>query len=204
MKGKGQMLMISPAKVNAEGFREITHPMFAMFLRPVVGVNGEWLTIGSSAVAVNKCLAVASGTAPSIRENKRFSAEGLVPTGPVAGASFKDTSNFGQELAGAVGMAGLVGGMAAAMIPDEPDTHQVKQMVQSALGIVLKLGPILQKIDFYSSESSMTTHDPGATGLTVRTESVVTYKDRSANDAPATVKAPTPPTPPEPPKAPRP
>ena len=204
MKGKGQMLMISPAKVNAEGFREITHPMFAMFLRPVVGVNGEWLTIGSSAAAVNKCLAVASGTAPSIRENKRFSAEGLVPTGPVAGASFKDTSNFGQELAGAVGMAGLVGGMAAAMIPDEPDTHQVKQMVQSALGIVLKLGPILQKIDFYSSESSMTTHDPGATGLTVRTESVVTYKDRSANDAPATVKAPTPPTPPEPPKAPRP
>jgi hypothetical protein len=204
LKGKGQMLMVSPAKVDAEGFREITHPMFAMFMRPVVGVNGDWLTIGSSAAAVNKCLAVASGKAPSIRENKRFSAEGLVPTGPVVGASFKDTSNFGQELAGAAGMIGLVGGMATAMIPDEPQTRQVKQMVQSALGIVMKLGPILQKIDFYSSESSMTTYDPSAPGLTVRTEKVVTYKDRSANDAPATATAPTPPTPPEPPKAPRP
>lgn len=206
MKGKGQMLMVTPAKVDAEGFREITHPMFAMFMRPVVGVNGDWLTIGSSAAAVNKCLAVASGKAPSIRENKRFSAEGLVPTGPVAGASFRDTSNFGQELAAAIGMVGMVGGMATAMIPDEPESRQVKQMVQSGLGIVMKLGPILQKIDFYSSESSMTTRDGP---LTVRTEYVVTYKDRSANDLPATAKAPmppvpTPPTPPEPPKAPRP
>lgn len=201
LKGKGQMLMISPAKVNAEGFREITHPMFAMFMRPVVGVNGEWLTIGSSAAAVNKCLAVASDKAPSIRENKRFSAEGLVPTGPVAGASFRDTSNFGQELASAIGMIGMAGGMATAMIPEEPETRQVKQMIQSALGIVMKLGPILQKIDFYSSESSMSTYDGS---LTVRTESVVTYKDRSANDVPATAKAPTPPAPPEPPKAPRP
>ena len=204
MKGKGQMLMVSPAKVNAEGFREITHPMFAMFMRPVVGVNGDWLTIGSSAAAVNKCLAVASGTAPSIRENKRFMAEGLVPTGPVAGASFRDTSNFGQELAGAVGMIGMVGGMASAAIPDEPEARHVKQIIQSGLGIVMKLGPILQKIDFYSSESSMITHEGP---LTVRTESVVTYKDRSANDAPATAKAPIPPrppTPPEPPQAPRP
>jgi len=104
-------------------------------------------------------------------------------------------------------MIGLAGGMAAAAIPEEPDTHQLKQVIQSALGIIMKLGPILQKIDFYSSESSMTTHDGP---LTVRTESVVTYKDRSANDVPVTAKAPTPPapptppTPPEPPKAPRP
>lgn len=195
LKGKGQMLMVSPAKVNAEGFREITHPIFALFMRPVVGVNGEWLTVGSSASAVNKCLAVASGTAPSIRENKRFSAEGLVPSGPVAGASFKDTSNFGQELAGAAGMIGLVGGMAAAMIPDEPDTRQVKQIIQSALGIVLKLGPILQKIDFFSSESSMTTYDGS---LTLRTESVVTYKEHSAG-APVTAKVPPPPPPAPPP-----
>lgn len=201
LKGKGQMLMVSPAKIDAEGFREITHPMVAMFIRPVVGVNGEWLIIGSSAAAVNKCLAVASGKAPSIRDNKRFSAEGLIPTGPVVGVSFKDTSNRGQELAGMAGMAGMVGGMAAAGIPDEPQTRQVKQMVQSALGIIMKLGPILQKIDFYSSESSMTTYDGS---LTVRSESVITYKDRPANDVPGTTKAPTPPTPPKPPIAPRP
>jgi len=200
---KGQMLMVTPAKVSAEGFREITHPMFAMFMRPVIGVNGDWLTIGSSAAAVNKCLDVASGKAPSIRENKRFREEGLVPAGPVAGASFKDTSKFGQELAGAIGMVGMFGGMASAGIPDDPDSRQLKQTIQSALGILMKLGPILQKIDFYSSESSLTTYDGP---LTVRTESVVTYKEHSA-DEPRTAKAPTPPlppTPPEPPKAPRP
>jgi hypothetical protein len=176
-----------------------------MFARPVVGVYGDWLTVGSSASAVNKCLDVASGKAPSVRENKRFREEGLVPTGPVAGASFQDTSNFGRELAGAIGMIGLVGGIATAAIPEEPETRQVKQIIQSGLTIVMKLGPILQKIDFYSSESSMTTYDPGATGLTVRTESVVTYKDRSANETTAKAPAPpAPPTPPEPPQAPRP
>lgn len=203
MQKKGQMLMVTPAKVDAEGFREITHPMFAMFMRPVVGIQGEWLTIGSSAAAVNKCLAVASGKAPSIRENKRFREEGLVPTGPVSSLSFQDTSNFGQELAGVVGMIGMFGGMATAGIPENPETHQVKKVIQSALGILMKLGPILQKIDFYSSESSMTTYDGSST---VRIESVVTYKDRSAEN-PATAKAPlppSPPTPPEPPKAPRP
>jgi len=196
MQKKGQMLMVTPAKVDVEGFREITHPMFAMFLRPVVGVQGDWLTIASSAAAVNKCLSVASGKAPSIRENKRFKEEGLLPTGPVAAASFQDTSNFGQELAGVIGIIGMFGGMATAGIPENPETHQLKKMIQSALGIVLKLGPILQKIDFYSSESSMTTYDGS---LTVRTESVVTYKDRSA-DKPVTAKAPAPPTPPEPPQ----
>jgi len=203
MKGKGQMLMVAPAKVSAQGFREITHPMFAMFLRPVVGVNGDWLTVGSSAAAVNKCLDVASGKAPSIRENKRFREEGLIPTGPVAGASFQDTSNFGQELAAAIGMVGMVGGMASATIPESPETRRLKQTIQAALGTVMKLGPILQKIDFYSSESSLTTYDGP---LTVRTESVVTFKEHSA-DEPQTAKAPAPPlppTPPEPPKAPRP
>ncbi len=201
MQKKGQMLMVTPAKVDAEGFREITHPMIAMFVRPVVGIHGDWLTIGTSAAAVNKCLAVASGKAPSIRENKRFKEEGLIPTGPVASFSFKDTSNFGQELAGVAGMIGMFGGMVTASIPDEPDTQQVKKIVQSALAIVLKLGPILQKIDFYSSESSMTTYDGS---LTTRTESVVTYKDPSSDKAPATAKAPTPPPAPQPPKPPRP
>src|SRR3990172_2749928 len=113
------MLMISAAKVSSEGFREVTHPMLAMFLRPVIGVYGDWLMIGSSSAALTKCLDVAAGKAPSIKENKRFQAEGLVPTGPVLGASFKDTSNFGQELAGVAGMAGFVGGMVTAGIPEK-------------------------------------------------------------------------------------
>jgi hypothetical protein len=41
------------------------------------------------------------------------------------------------------------------------------------MGMVMKLGPILQKIDFYSSEASVSTYD-GA--LTFRSQSLVTYK----------------------------
>jgi len=50
----------------------------------------------------------------------------------------------------------------------------------------MKLGPVLQKIDFYSSESSMGTYDGP---LTMRSESVVTYKP-SKNDGATTAEAP--------------
>ena len=197
IQNQGQMLLVSPAKVNAEGFQEITHPMFAMFLRPVVGVQGEWLMIGSSAAAINKCLDVSAGKTPSIAKNERFKTEGLVPTGPVTSASFTDTSKFGQELGAAIGMVGMFGGMAAAGIPENsPQARKAKQAVQSALSIVMKLGPILQKIDFYSSESSISTYDGNTL---MRTESVVTYRASSPNEVTA-VKLPEPPTPPRPPQ----
>lgn len=196
MQASGQMLMITPAKVSAEGFREVTHPAIAMFARPVIGVSGDWLMIGSSAGAVGKCLDVSSGKIASIKENARYKAEGLVPTGPVLAASFKDTSNFGTELSGIVGMAGMFGGMALGNIPEkDADSKQFKKVAQSALGLLMKLGPILQKIDFYSSESSVKTYDGK---LTTKTESVVTYKP----DKPAPAAAPTAPATPEPPKAP--
>ncbi len=174
LQAEGQTLMVSPAKVNAEGFQEITHPAVAMFLKPVIGVHGDWLMIGSSAASLNKCLAVESGEAPSIVQNSRFKEEGLIPKGPVRDASFKDTSRFGQELGGVVGMVGMFGGMAVAGMPEKGDEErQAKKIVQSLLSIVMKLGPVLQKIDFYSSESSMGTYDGQ---LTIRTESIVTYK----------------------------
>ncbi|MEK7785952.1 MAG: hypothetical protein AAB658_11110, partial [Chloroflexota bacterium] len=134
--------------------------------------------------------------------------EGLVPSGPVQSASFKDTSKFGQELGAAVGMAGMFGGMAVAGMPEKgDDERQAKRIVQSLLGMVMKLGPVLQKIDFYSSESSIATYDGK---LTIRTESVVTYKKPKDSDAKtagapqAPPKAPTPPTPPAPPTPPQP
>ncbi|MEK7785953.1 MAG: hypothetical protein AAB658_11115, partial [Chloroflexota bacterium] len=51
LQAEGQMLLITPAKVNAEGFQEITHPSVAMFLKPVIGVHGDWLMVGTSAAA---------------------------------------------------------------------------------------------------------------------------------------------------------
>jgi hypothetical protein len=199
MQASGQMLMVTPAKVNAEGFREVTHPMMAMFARPVIGVHGDWLMIGSSAGAVNKCIDVSTGKSPSIKENARFKSEGLMPTGPVLAASFKDTSNFGNELASGLGMVGMLGGIAMSNIPDKSDEEkQVKKAVQSGLAIVMKLGPVLQKIDFYSSESSTATYDGK---LTVRKESVVTYKDSKTTES-AAAKPPTAPAPPSPPVTP--
>jgi len=210
LQGEGQMLLITPAKVNAEGFQEITHPSVAMFIKPVIGVNGDWLMVGTSSAALNKCLDVDAGKAPSIAKNPRFAEEGLVPTGPVRNASFKDTSKFGQELATVAGMVGMFGGMAVAGMPDSGDEErQAKHIVQSLLGIAVKLGPVLQKIDFYSSESSMATYDGK---LTIRTESVVTYKKPKGDEAktakvpdapgatplPAPSKTPAPSAPPKP------
>lgn len=179
LQEQGQMLMISPASVSAEGFRQVTHPMAMMFLRPVIGVKGDWLVIGSSADPVNKCLAVDAGKAPSIVTSERFKKEGLIPKGPVLSASFKDTSRFGEELGQAAAMAGMIGGMITAMIPDQPEARKVKQVIQKAMGIIMKLGPVLQKMDFYSSESAVTTYD-GA--LTVRTEKVITYKPAASDE----------------------
>ena len=179
LQANGQMLMTSPAAVNATGFRQVTHPMLMMFIRPVIGVKDEWLMIASSAATLNKCLAVSAGKAPSILTNVRFKKEGLKPSGPVLSCSFRDTSNFGQELAAAAGMAGMLGGMATAPIPDGPETRNFKQIIQKAMTMVVKLAPVLQKMDFYSSESSMSTYD-GA--MIVRTEKVVTYKPPTSGE----------------------
>ncbi len=174
MQGEGQTLMISPAKVDAEGFREITHPSLAMFLKPVIGVHGDWMMIGTSSTALQKCFDVATGKAPSVIKNARFSEEGLVPKGPVRSASFADTSKTGQELASALGMVGMFGPMIVGGMPDKTaEEKQQKQVIESGMRILVKLAPVLQKLDFYSSESSMGTYDGK---LTLKTDSVVTYK----------------------------
>lgn len=173
-QGQGQALMVTPADVRADGFRQLTYPMLAMFLRPVIGVTDEWIVVGTSPGAINKCLDVAAGRAPSIMTNERFKTEGLIPKGPVLAASFKDTSKFGQELGQFVGMLGMVSGIGSGMIPPGPGTESLKKVIQKVSTMVLKLGPVFQKIDFYSSESSMTTYDGS---LLVRSEVVVTYKE---------------------------
>lgn len=179
MQGQGQALSISPADVQGHPFRQITHPAMAMFLRPVVGVKGDWLIIATSTGAVSKCFDVAAGKTASISKNERFVREGMIPKGAVQAASFRDTSQFGNELGGAAAMAGMFGGMAVmGMGKEVPDN--VKGGLKAALDIVVKLGPILQKIDFYSSEASVTTLEGDRT---LRTQSVTTYKQPTATGA---------------------
>ena len=172
LQAKGQCLMVSPAAVQADGFRSVTHPALAMYLRPVIGVKDGWLFIGTSVDAINKCLAVAAGEKPSIMANERFQKEGLIPDGPVWRASFTDLSTLGSRLGGIAATAGMASGIALAAIPDEPGTHAPKRFFKTLVPIAMKLGPILQTIDFYSSQSTVTTFD----GSALRSNEVVTYK----------------------------
>lgn len=176
LKEQGQPLMITPAQVGVEGFKQVTYPPMMMFLNPVIGVKGEWLMIASSAGGLTKCLETAAGKHPSVAENERFKREGLVPKRPALSCSFTDTSRFGDELAGAVGMAGFIGGLVTAPMPDNPEAAKAKKAIQSIMQIVMKLGPVFQKLDFYSSEASMSFYDGE---LSVRSEKVVTYKEPS-------------------------
>ncbi|MFQ5591725.1 MAG: hypothetical protein ACE5HE_11215, partial [Phycisphaerae bacterium] len=187
LTASGQMLIVSPADVKAKGFRTITHPAVAMYVAPVVGVSGEWLYIGTSASAINKCLDVAAGREPSIRSCSRFRQQALIPNGPVRSASFSDKSDLGQRLSGVAAIIGTVGGMAAAGMPDDhPDSRKLKQLLRSLLAVVMKLRPALQMIDFYDCESSVTTFD----GVTLREDRVVNFKGLISGEAPQTVNAP--------------
>ncbi len=173
LQAQGQAVLVTPTDIDGvEGFKTVTHPnpFIAMLFRPVIGVRGDWLIIGTSPAAIGKCLAVQAGKARSIRDNPRFKEEGLMPSGPVLSASFTDTSKLGHEIGQRITMAGIMGGVVAGGIEDAEE----KRTVQKLMTTVMKLGPVFQKLDFFSSKASMTSYD-GAT--TVRTESVVTYKD---------------------------
>lgn len=168
MQQQGQQLMIQPAQVGVEGFREVTHPMMAMFMRPVVGVHDGYLIVGTSTGAIKKCFDVAAGNAPSIATNERFKKEGLAPEGKFRSASFTDLSKLGEELGGALAMMGMFGGMATSSMPPEEAAG-----VQKLMTIIMKLGPVLNELDFFSSQASMTTYDGK---LTMTSTKVMTYK----------------------------
>ncbi len=183
MQNNGQMLMVTPAPVSAQGFTQVTHPLLAMMFRPVIGVYEDWLILGTSAAGINACLAVASGNAPSIATNERFIREGLSPAGDVRSVSFKNTSNWGSDAAKTVTMIGAFGPMALAGVPEEnAEQRKVKAMITNLLGFAAKVGPVLQMIDFYSSEASVSVYDGDRT---LRCESLVTYKKTTAPPKPS-------------------
>jgi hypothetical protein len=81
-------------------------------------------------------------------------------------------------------MMGMFGPMIVGGMPEKTaEEKQTKQAVTSGLSILVKLAPVLQKIDFYSSASSVGTYDGK---LTLRTDSVTTYK--KAKEGPATAE----------------
>lgn len=169
----GQSLIVSDVQVGAERFRQVTHPMFMMLARPVVGVHGDWLIVGSSCKAIGKCLAVADGKTPSITVNERFNREGLVPDGSVTGVAFKDLSHSGEDAGVILQLVTMMIAGYAEALPDSREMQDAKRVLRLLTPTLMKLGPVLQKIDFYSSSSRITTLEDN---LSIRTEGVTTFK----------------------------
>lgn len=160
-----EVLMMAPAAdVSAEGFRSVTHPMVAMFLKVTYGVKDGWLYLGNSSAAINKCLATAAGEAPSLAANERFKKEGLTPQGPITSASFADTSKFGSEMATALMTLPMMG----MFIPQTPET----QPITAFFRLAGKLAPVAATMNFKRSTSSITRLE----GDRWMTQSIANYK----------------------------
>lgn len=176
MQEHGQMLSIAPATIGGnEKFMTLTHPAAAMFIRPVVGVHGGYLVLGSSGGAIEKVLQTAGGQAPSILENARFKAEGLSPDGPVQSVSFQDLRGAYTGMAQMMGMAGGMGQMFTAGMPPEQG-----QVATAILGMLAKMAPVVAAMDFYESTACVTTFD----GQKYMTKTVVTYEPYKEEPAP--------------------
>jgi hypothetical protein len=164
-------LLNEPATgVNAPGFRSVTFPPLAIFVRPVVGVHETWLVAGTSVEAVNGCLAVGAGEAPNILASERFRREGILRDEPVSSASFTDLSNLQQQLAGVFATMGMFGGIATKMAREKEGPKT--EVVQSLMSMLQRLGPVVAQIDFYSSTATYATFD----GLAWKMEALTTYR----------------------------
>ncbi len=148
-----------------EGFHSIAFGVNPPF---VCGVRGGYLILGQSADAVALSLATAAGEHPSVQENKELMAEAVRPKGAFRSISFADRRNMGKDLAQVAGVMSLVGGMAGTQIPDE----EARQLLMKILGMVGKLGPVFQKLDFYKSEAKCCSFD----GKTWYSRGVTNYR----------------------------
>ena len=147
-----QPLVILPVPgIRAKGFRSVSVPILAMFPRPIVGVHGDWLVVGTSAEAINKYLDTAAGKAPSVTETKRFRAEGIQPSGPVHAITFSDERSSGKAAAGGFAVAGAL----MRTMPKEPEMIPVMAMFR----VLARLQPVFEEINFMSSRASATTFD---------------------------------------------
>jgi len=163
------MLAIRTSPATHEKLTGFHNVQIGMMPQPCVcGVTGGHLIVGTSADAVVLSLATAAGEHPNIRKNSRLMKEVMIPEGSFRSISFTDKRNLGTEIAEIIGGISMAGGMMTMMIPDP----EAQQALGKILGMVAKLGPVVQKIDFYKSSSKYTTFD----GKAWYTRSVTNYQ----------------------------
>jgi hypothetical protein len=144
--GIGALIITPASDVKAEGFKSVTHPMVAMMMVSLTyGIHEDWLVLGSSSSAINKCLETARGQGARFVDSERYKKEGLAASG-AANVSFTDLSNLGQELSMGLQMMQ----MTAMFIPMTPENAPLR----SLFGVLSRLAPAAARMDFMLSESS--------------------------------------------------
>jgi tetratricopeptide (TPR) repeat protein len=150
------MLSVRKSPVQHDKLEGFENLFFGMSPQPVVwGVAGGHLIFADKADAIVACLETAQGKHPGIAKNDRVMKEALVPDGEFVSVMLTDYRMLGQQLAGVIGMFSMMGGMATMGIPDP----EARQILSKVLGMMMKLTPVVSKIDFYKSSASVTTFD---------------------------------------------
>jgi hypothetical protein len=149
------MISVRKSPVQHEKLEGFQNLFFGMSPRPVIwGVADNHLILADNADAIVACLETAKGEHPSIRKNERVMSELLAPEGPFVSVSLSDQRALGQELAAAIGMVSMMSGFASMAVPPE-----ARRVIGTVSGMLMKLTPVVSKINFFKSIASTTTFD---------------------------------------------
>ncbi len=98
--------------------------------------------------------AIGSAGARANSPNRAMS-EALVPPGPFASVTLTDRRNEGERLAAGGGVASMVYGMIGTFVP----AQKLRPVFAKISGMLGKLVPVAQRIDFYKSGATHKTFD---------------------------------------------
>lgn len=170
--GPDQGLSFVPVKVGPnQELLQISHPMLMMQgATPVFGCADGYFIIASSSSAVKTCLLTGRGKHANIKESGPWTAQALMPEGPVSNITFTNQSNMAQELQQQISMLSMGIGFLQLGAPNMPPP--VQKMVTAASRILPKLLPVAGKMNFFKSKAGYTTFD----GSAWTTRNVQNYK----------------------------
>jgi len=165
-EGDQPIIVSTPVKIAGRGgFFQVSfqHPMLMMLaaqFHPVWGVADGYLWIGTSKKAIGTCLETASGEHAGIRKSKRFTEEALMPSsgeGDLLQISYTDTTHTAETLSQVLASLGMIG-MFTGMNPELGKSGAGK-ILAVLPGIAAKLGPAVEKLNFFLSSARCATFD---------------------------------------------
>jgi len=164
-KQMGIMTNQAAGDLGKKGYVTLMHPMLVMaMINPVVGVEQDFVVVGTSTDVITKMLATRAGESPNILENESYKKEGLMPEGEIRSISFSDLRGAAEAAASSLGMVGMMQGF----IPQDDEDADV---VRAMFSIISRLGPVVQKMNFTKSTASMSKFD----GNNIRKVSYTNY-----------------------------